>query len=206
MWKIEEGSEFPILRRRSDGSQCLAFDQFTTDESGAKIPIKFRPVDARRQNFGTVVTPEGIWMIGGLLEPAADLPYRARSDMFNIEGKNRKVYSVHFLDNFWRFFLFGLAKEWQAFLNEYSGCTKRAHLNDVWVFNPKGWSRSQILGEAKSKYDGKTAGEILPSIDGYEFSTDVEEKTGLKQNFDNFRFDFVYFRFRSETDNMTHRY
>ena len=87
MWKIEEGSEFPILRRRSDGSQCLAFDQFTTDESGAKIPIKFRPVDARRQNFGTVVTPEGIWMIGGLLEPAADLPYRARSDMFNIEGK-----------------------------------------------------------------------------------------------------------------------
>ena len=75
------------MRRRSDGSQCLAFDQFTTDESGAKIPIKFRPVDARRQNFGTVVTPEGIWMIGGLLEPAADLPYRARSDMFNIEGK-----------------------------------------------------------------------------------------------------------------------
>ena len=118
MWKIEEGSEFPILRRRSDGSQCLAFDQFTTDESGAKIPIKFRPVDARRQNFGTVVTPEGIWMIGGLLEPAADLPYRARSDMFNIEGKIRKVYSVPsglgtpetvapFLDNFWRF-LFGL--------------------------------------------------------------------------------------------------
>ena len=122
MWKIEEGSEFPILRRRSDGSQCLAFDQFTTDESGAKIPIKFRPVDARRQNFGTVVTPEGIWMIGGLLEPAADLPYRARSDMFNIEGKIRKVYSsltvAPFLDNFWRCFLFGLAKEWHGiFLN-----------------------------------------------------------------------------------------
>ena len=47
------------MRRRSDGSQCLAFDQFSTDESGAKIPIKFSPVDARRQNFGTVVTPEG---------------------------------------------------------------------------------------------------------------------------------------------------
>ena len=94
MWKIEEGSEFPILRRRSDGSQCLAFDQFTTDDSGAKIPIKFRPVDARRQNFGTVVTPEGIWMIGGLLEPAADLPYRARSDMFNIEGEIPKVYTL----------------------------------------------------------------------------------------------------------------
>ena len=104
MWKIEEGSEFPILRRRSDGSQCLAFDQFTTDESGAKIPIKFRPVDARRQNFGTVVTPEGIWMIGGLLEPAADLPYRARSDMFNIEGKIRKVYSdyIDVGDGCWR--------------------------------------------------------------------------------------------------------
>ena len=79
-------------------------------------------------------------------------------------------------------------------------------MNDVWVFNPKGWSRSQILGEAKSKYDGKTAGEILPTIDGYEFSTGVEEKTGLKQNFDNFRFDFVYFRFHRETDNMNHKY
>ena len=77
------------------------------------------------------------------------------------------------------------------------GCTKRAHLNDVWVFNPKGWSRAQILGDAKSKYDGKTAGEILPSIDGYEFSTGVEEKTGLKQNFDNFRFDIVFMRHMS---------
>ena len=96
MWKIEEGSEFPILRRRSDGSQCLAYDQFTTDENGNKVPIKFRPVDARRQNFGTVVTPEGIWMIGGLLEPAADLPYRARSDMFNIEGN---FFSPYFVTN-----------------------------------------------------------------------------------------------------------
>ena len=93
-------------------------------------------------------------MIGGLLEPAADLPYRARSDMFNIEG-----------------------------------CTKRAHLNDVWVFNPKGWSRDQILGDAANlpKYSGKTAEEILPTIRGYPHSTDVVEVENLPQNFENFR-------------------
>ena len=44
-------------------------------------------MDNRRQNFGTVVTTEGMWMIGGLFESASDLPTRKISKRFNIPGK-----------------------------------------------------------------------------------------------------------------------
>ena len=151
VWKMEPKSEFPLLRRKTDGSECRSNDEFR-DIDGEKTAVKFRPIDARRQNFGTVVTTEGLWMIGGLLEPAADLPHRSRSDMMNVEG-----------------------------------CTKRAHLQDVWVFNPKGWTRSQILGDARSKYAGQSDEQILPTITGYPFSRDQIEVDNLSQNFKSFR-------------------
>ena len=44
-------------------------------------------MDNRRQNFGTVVTAEGMWMIGGLFESASDLPTRKISKRINIPGK-----------------------------------------------------------------------------------------------------------------------
>jgi len=44
-------------------------------------------MDNRRQNFGTVVTTEGMWMLGGLFESASDLPTRGISRQFNIPGK-----------------------------------------------------------------------------------------------------------------------
>ena len=43
-------------------------------------------MDNRRQNFGTVVTTEGMWMIGGLFESGSDLPTRQISKRFNIPG------------------------------------------------------------------------------------------------------------------------
>ena len=67
------------------------------------------------------------------------------------------------------------------------GCTKTGHLNDVWVFNPKGWTRDQILGESASKYSGMTDEEILPTISGYEFSQDTKELSDKKQTFSSFR-------------------
>ena len=69
----------------------------------------------------------------------------------------------------------------------FLGCTKYGHLEDVWVFNPKGWTRDQVLGEAVSKYQGQTDENILPTISGYEFSQDTKELSNKKQDFSNFR-------------------
>ena len=40
VWKVEQGSEFPILHKKSDGTPCMAREQFDADGN----PIKFRPV------------------------------------------------------------------------------------------------------------------------------------------------------------------
>lgn len=66
-------------------------------------------------------------------------------------------------------------------------CTKYGHLNDVWVFNPKGWTRDQILGESASKYEGQSDEDILPTISGYEFSQSKTELSDKKQSFSSFR-------------------
>ena len=67
------------------------------------------------------------------------------------------------------------------------GCTKYGHLEDVWVFNPKGWTRDQVLGDAASKYQGQSDEDVLPTISGYEFSQDTKELSNKKQDFSNFR-------------------
>ena len=69
----------------------------------------------------------------------------------------------------------------------FLGCTKYGHLEDVWVFNPKGWTRDQVLGDAVSKYQGQTDEDVLPTISGYEFSQDTKELSNKKQDFSNFR-------------------
>lgn len=55
-------------------------------------------MDNRRQNFGTVVTTEGMWMLGGLFESASDLPTRGISRQFNIPGKF--IGHIHPMNNF----------------------------------------------------------------------------------------------------------
>ena len=60
-------------------------------------------------------------------------------------------------------------------------------MNDVWVFNPKGWTRDQILGDSASKYSGMTDDQVLPTISGYEFSQDTKELPDKKQTFAKFR-------------------
>ena len=55
-------------------------------------------MDNRRQNFGTVVTTEGMWMLGGLFESASDLPTRGISRQFNIPGKS--IGHFHPMNNF----------------------------------------------------------------------------------------------------------
>ena len=69
----------------------------------------------------------------------------------------------------------------------YLECTKYGHLNDVWVFNPKGWTRDQILGDSASKYEGQSDEDILPTISGYEFSQSKTELSNKKQIFSSFR-------------------
>ena len=68
------------------------------------------------------------------------------------------------------------------------GCTKHAHLKDVWVYNPNGWSRNDILGQARESYAGLTGGQILPETIGYPFGNGIESRisTSLPQNFENF--------------------
>ena len=104
-----------------------------------------------------------MWMIGGLIASASDLPTRAISDKFNIPD-----------------------------------CMYRGHMNDVWVFNPKGWTREQIMGDAANlpKYKNKLASEILPTINGYEWSMGKDENPELPQTFDRFRL------YDSATDGM----
>ena len=81
----------------------------------------------------------------------------------------------------------GIRVKLANFLKSFLGCTKTGHLNDVWVFNPKGWTRDQILGDSASKYSGMTDQEILPTISGYEFSQDTKELSDKKQTFSSFR-------------------
>ena len=94
-----------------------------------------------------------MWMIGGLISSAADLPTRGISDRFNIDG-----------------------------------CMIRGHMNDVWVFNPKGWSREAILGDAASKYSHFSTSQVLPVISGYEDrSLDSIERDNIQQDWSDFR-------------------
>ena len=63
-------------------------------------------------------------------------------------------------------------------------------MKDVWVFNPRGWNRTTILGDASHYYIGKSAGQILPERYGYDLTTDVPEsfvEKPKKQSFEDFR-------------------
>ena len=150
VWKFEPKSEFPVMRKKTSGIHCKS----NAERNSQGQVIRAESLSNKRQNFGTVVTTEGMWMIGGLISSAADLPTRAISDRYNIDG-----------------------------------CMYRGHMNDVWVFNPKGWSRDQILGDAKDlpKYNGLSDSDILPTISGYEFSRGDVESDSIEQSFDNFR-------------------
>ena len=149
IWRVEEGSEFPFPFKKSDGSQCLMNNLWGTD------PAFWRKdqLPNFRQNYGTVVTNQGLWIIGGLMAASSDLPNRDLNKRYNIEG-----------------------------------CTKHGHLRDVWVFNPNGWSRSEILGEAAAKYSGLESREILPQKIGYPFGQDMKSRisTTLDQDFEEF--------------------
>ena len=146
-WRVEPGSDFPYPYKKTTGEECLLKN---SDNTRDKFPNY-------RQNFGTVVTSQGLWIIGGLVAPSADLEGRALNLKYNIEG-----------------------------------CTKHAHMNDVWVYNPRGWSFNDIMGSDSaliSKYQALSAGDILPKRMGYpEGNTAVANKAqALDQSFDDFR-------------------
>ena len=146
VWHIEEDSQFPEPYKRSNNERCLSPQQWNSNQE----PIRFDLMPAYRQNFGTVTTTEGMWMIGGLIAPSADLSGRLLNRKYNVEG-----------------------------------CTKQAHLNDVWVLNPRGWSRQTVLGEAASDYDGQSDEAILPTRRGYSIHSNVEDDQN--QTFADFR-------------------
>ena len=70
VWKEEPGSVFPALYRKYDGRRCLGknFPSRTHD----KITYDLFP--NQRQSVGIASTTEGLWMLGGMLQPAADIP------------------------------------------------------------------------------------------------------------------------------------
>ena len=147
-WRAEIGSEFPYPYKKSNGEECLLKNH---DDSRDKFPNY-------RQNFGTVVTSQGLWMIGGLIAPSADLEGRALNRKYNIPG-----------------------------------CTKNAHLRDVWVFNPRGWSQDAVLGGDSaliSKYQSESEGDIFPKRMGYLEGKDASARkaNALDQSFSDFRF------------------
>ena len=146
-WKLEEGSEFPYPYKKSNGEECLLLN---TDKTRDKFPNY-------RQNFGTVVTNQGLWIIGGLIAPSADLEGRALNVKYNIEG-----------------------------------CTKNAHLRDVWVYNPRGWTFSDVMSGDQSlinKYKNLLPENILPKSIGYPEGKDQISRvsTELGQSFGDFR-------------------
>ena len=146
VWTIEPESQFPEPYKRTNNERCLSPQQWNSNGDALRYDL----LPAYRQNFGTVTTSEGMWMIGGLIAPSADLKGRLLNRKYNVEG-----------------------------------CTKQAHMNDVWVFNPRGWSRNAVLGEAKDQYDGKSDSEILPTRMGYSLTSNVH--TEQEQSFSDFR-------------------
>ena len=73
-------------------------------------------------------------MIGGLLQPAADIPGRTFYERYgNIEG-----------------------------------CSIASQFSDVWVFNPRGWNRTDVLGKSAAKYENLNDSEILPTRIGFK--------------------------------------
>ena len=150
LWELEDGSEFPFLHKKSTGEECLLIN---TNGSRDKFPNY-------RQNFGTVVTSQGLWMIGGLVAPSADLAGRALNKKYNVDG-----------------------------------CTNNAHMNDVWVFNPKGWSLEDILSNDSAliaKYSGNF-GDIIPKKTGYTFGKAQSDRIAvqLDQTLSDFRLSDV---------------
>jgi hypothetical protein len=146
VWKIEPDSQFPEPYKRENNERCLSPQQWNSDREA----LRYDPMPSYRQNFGTVTSTEGMWMIGGLRAPSADLKGRLLNRKYNVEG-----------------------------------CTKQGHMNDVWVFNPRGWNRDRVLGDAKNSYKNKADSDILPTRRGY--SLDSNQHKDMSQDFSDFR-------------------
>ena len=68
------------------------------------------------------------------------------------------------------------------------GCAFAGCYNDVWVFNPKGWSRDQILGPAAAKYEKIPDSQILPTRPGFDqISPGPVMRKEIVQDFSDFR-------------------
>lgn len=68
------------------------------------------------------------------------------------------------------------------------GCAFAGCYNDVWVFNPKGWSRDQILGPAAAKYEKIPDSQILPTRPGFDqVSPGPALRKEIVQDFSDFR-------------------
>ena len=147
VWRIEEDSQFPEPYKRTTNERCLSPQQWDANQNAKRFDL----MPGYRQNFGTVTTSEGMWMIGGLIAPSADLSGRLLNRKYNVEG-----------------------------------CTKQAHLNDVWVFNPRGWTRATVLGDAVDmSVNQGAAEEVLPTRRGYSLTSAVQ--SDQNQTFADFR-------------------
>jgi hypothetical protein len=147
VWRIEEDSQFPEPYKRTNNERCLSPQQWDSNQQAKRYDL----MPGYRQNFGTVTTSEGMWMIGGLIAPSADLSGRLLNRKYNVEG-----------------------------------CTKQAHLNDVWVFNPRGWTRETVLGDAINNAENQGPAEsVLPTRRGYSLTSNVQ--SDQNQTFADFR-------------------
>lgn len=144
VWRLEPKSTFPEPYRTTDGRRCLG----RTHAGGSHFDL----YPNFRQSVGIMSTTEGLWMLGGLLQPAADIP-------------NRDFYERY---------------------GDVEGCSIASQFRDVWVFNPRGWNRSVVLGDAAEHYNEVTPDSaILPKRYAYEILKDVEQR--MDQSFSDFR-------------------
>lgn len=141
VWRRENSSRFPQAYSRIDGRRCTA-RRIPTQYVYDLFPIQ-------RQSLGIASTTEGLWMLGGLVHPSADV--------------ENTIGNIKYAD--------------------VAGCTKGAMYSDVWVFNPRGWNRQAVLGDAAEKYKGQSAKQILP--ERYSFGDGQDEKL-FPQSFEDF--------------------
>ena len=99
----------------------------------------------------------GLWMMGGLVLPQADIPGHNKNTWWNV-----------------------------------TDCAKHGHVRETWVFNPRGFSFEDVLGNDKKlirKYKNLDEKNVLPKIWGYpegnDFNSRVEQK--IPQTFKHFQ-------------------
>ena len=82
-WKMVPNSGYPFIYNRKTNKLCLENKAWTVPE---QIRGRKDTFPNHRGNFGRVVTTQGLWMMGGLVLPQADIPGHNNNAWWNVPG------------------------------------------------------------------------------------------------------------------------